>query len=207
MPPSVLSNSVSYRQYSENALAGRSCNGENRQTCGAPQPASNLIHSKRLKATVTPVESILTGCPHLHQNTPLQVVYNQHLRVFSFQPLWIQHLREITGGGVSAFRWTPGAAWPAAFPKTRFRTGDSQRIVPPSCAKSAADRAALIGGASAIPNHLGSRTWETIGPLLTSQIMGTHFRRLGVHCLHMGAGSTWSLPNRSTEERCISARA
>jgi len=70
--------------------------------CPALVRAPNLIHSKPLKAAITPLESILTGCPHLHKNKPLQVLCHQHLRVFSSQPLRIQHLHEIPGGGGTA---------------------------------------------------------------------------------------------------------
>jgi len=36
---------------------------------------------------------------HLTENTQLQVLYNQHLRVFAPQVLWIQHLHEKRGVG------------------------------------------------------------------------------------------------------------
>ena len=63
---------------------------------------SKVIHSKGLSALISPLESAVTkpwrvSCISLKINGR-QVLYNQHLRVFSPQPLWNQHLHKNTGG-------------------------------------------------------------------------------------------------------------
>jgi hypothetical protein len=73
-----------------------------------------VIDAKGLAATITPLESILTGCAHLFENTQVQPLQNQHLRIFSSQALWIQHLHKNMGGGGGApgnsSRRTPSAS-------------------------------------------------------------------------------------------------
>ena len=58
-----------------------------------------VIGNKGLTTILTPLESTLTGCAHLFENTQVQPLQNQHLRIFSPQALWIQHLHKNMGGG------------------------------------------------------------------------------------------------------------
>jgi hypothetical protein len=82
---------------------------ENLQTFISHLRRPDLIHSKRFREPLTLLESILTGCPHLVENTQVQLLQIQYLRVFSPQVLYIQHLRENTGGRVSpGFRTAGG---------------------------------------------------------------------------------------------------
>ncbi len=55
---------------------------------------------------------------HLIENAQLQVLYNQHLRVFASQVLWIQHLHKNRGGVPSEL--SSGGAFPAS-PRTPHR--------------------------------------------------------------------------------------
>ncbi len=78
----------------------------------SPQvPPSNLnglyqIQSSRISYTTKDFKSCristykkIPHFSHLIENTQLQVLCNQHLRVFASQVLWIQHLHENRGGG------------------------------------------------------------------------------------------------------------
>jgi hypothetical protein len=51
------------------SLAGRSGNSENPRSCNSSPPASNLIHSKRLMANTTPLESTLTEPRRVARNS------------------------------------------------------------------------------------------------------------------------------------------
>jgi hypothetical protein len=77
-----------------------------------PVQASKVIGNKGLTVTLTPLESTLIGYVHLIQNTQVQLLQNQHLRIFSPQVLWIQHLHENVGGGPGNFfeKNSPGIA-------------------------------------------------------------------------------------------------
>ena len=73
---------------------------------------SKLIHSKGLSAPISPLESALTDCSRFLRISlkinGWQVLYNQHLRVFSSQVLYIQQIHKNMGEGEgSTFRVTP----------------------------------------------------------------------------------------------------
>ncbi len=64
---------------------------------------SKVIHSKGVSAPINPLESALTNSRSVFRislkTNGRQALYNQHLRVFSSQVLYIQHLQKNRGGG------------------------------------------------------------------------------------------------------------
>ena len=100
---------------------------------------SKLIHSKRLSAPISPLESALTNsCPVFRislKTNGRQVLCNQHLRVFASQVLWIQHLHKNTGRGVPPLSSTIPAC-PAATSAEALGLGDERPLrVPPAPSK------------------------------------------------------------------------
>ena len=69
---------------------------------------SKVIRSKGLSAPISPLESALANSRAIFRislkTNGRQVLYNQHLRIFSPQPLWNQHLHKNTGVGGIACR-------------------------------------------------------------------------------------------------------
>jgi len=154
----VVSNCVNSRRIFKYARLATSRPAGNPRICIALSHDPNLVHSKGLTVPLTPLESALTSRPHLVENTQFQVLQNQHLRIFSPQALWIQHLHENMGGGgplqsalrPSRARKTAGPALATRLPRQGPRLGRR-------ASRASSDLAGKAGNGSRVTGHVPSR--------------------------------------------------
>jgi len=106
-----------------------------RSNCTIPGQAPKVIHTKGL--TWQPMSFRISTCrvlaylSQLVEIKQLQTLWNQHLRVFASQALYIQHLHQNTGGGRGPARHSLAAPKSEACPLRRTKAGRSSLATSP----------------------------------------------------------------------------
>ena len=147
-------------------------------SCAPPQlqrklqqtlPLSELIHSKGFSAPISPLESAVTDSrANLRISFKIndcQVLYNQHLRVFSSQVLYNQHLhKNMGGGGYPRFSATVSPTTQLATRLPRRSIGDecSLRVPPAPSTETWSERRARHSSLACLAEALAEAGQSTL---------------------------------------------